>query len=159
MPAATQASAFGAATRADRRFRAAMMAARPRAGRPVYPSQAFAGSGVQVQAVRDFVAGSFAGHPAAADAVLVASELAANAIMFSLLCFRVAIAATGGQRTCGLHCSTTSSSVPLVTEPRETVSLQHGQANCDMGTTEHCECVEKSPIARAGRTAACSWCT
>ncbi len=83
MPAATQASAFGAATRADRRFRAAMMAARPRAGRPVYPSQAFAGSGVQVQAVRDFVAGSFAGHPAAADAVLVASELAANAIMHS----------------------------------------------------------------------------
>jgi hypothetical protein len=40
-------------------------------------------------------------------------------IWFSLLCFCVAIAATVSKRTCGLRCSTTSSSLPLVVEPRE----------------------------------------
>ncbi len=82
-PAAIQESAFGAAMRADRRFRAAMMSRRALAGRPVYPSQVFGASGDQVRVVRDFVAGSFAGHPAATDAVLVASELATNAVRHS----------------------------------------------------------------------------
>ena len=47
---------------------------------------------------------------------------------FSLLCFRVAMAAIGGKRTWGLCCSTTSSSLPLVAEPRETGQLPAGQA-------------------------------
>src|SRR5260370_208932 len=64
---------------------------------------------------------------------------------FSLLCFRVAIAAIGGKRTCGLCCSTTSSSLPLVAEPRETGQPPTGQANCDTGTTEHGECGQKPP--------------
>jgi hypothetical protein len=63
---------------------------------------------------------------------------------FFLPCFRVAIAAIGSERTCGLCCSTTSSSLPLVTEAVRRVSLQQRGANCDTGTTEHGECVEKS---------------
>ncbi len=66
-------------------------------------------------------------HLAADDAVLITSELASNAILFFLLCFRVAIAAVGGKRTCGLCCSTTSSSLPLVAEPRETGQPATGQ--------------------------------
>lgn len=52
---------------------------------------------------------------------------------FSLLSFRVAIAAIGGKRTCGLRCSTNSSSLPLVAEvcetgqlPSRAGQLQHG---------------------------------
>jgi hypothetical protein len=81
-------------------------------------------------------------------------ELNANAAEFLPLCFRVAMAIIGGKRTCGLRCSTTSSSLPLVTEPRETGQPATGQGNCDTGTTEHGECGEKSRTVRAGvRTA------
>lgn len=55
-------------------------------------------------------------------------ELSANAVAFFLLCLRIAIAAIGGKRACGLCCSTTSSSLPLVAEPRETGQLPAGQA-------------------------------
>jgi len=46
----------------------------------------------QVRAARQFVRQHLAGHPAAGDAVLVASELAANSVMFFLLSSCVAIA-------------------------------------------------------------------
>ncbi len=83
MPAAVQRSAVGAAMRADRRFRAAMLAGHQLAGQPTYPSRLFQGTGAEVRAVRDFVKVCLAGHPAADDAMLVASEFAANAIRHS----------------------------------------------------------------------------
>ena len=46
-------------------------------------SRLFAGTGTQVSAVRDFVRVGFATHAASDDAVLVASELAANSIVHS----------------------------------------------------------------------------
>jgi hypothetical protein len=52
---------------------------------------------------------------------------------FFLLCFRVAIATVGGKRTCGLRCSTTSSSLALVTEPRETGQPATGQGQLRHG--------------------------
>jgi hypothetical protein len=51
----------------------------------------------QVRHVRRDVAEHLSKCPAADDAILIASEFATNAILFSLLCYRVAIAAIGGQ--------------------------------------------------------------
>jgi len=86
-----------------------------------------------VPSARRFVRGILAGSPRVDDIELIAAELASNAIRFSLLCFRVAIAAIGGKRTCGLCCSTTSSSLPLVTEPRETGQPPTGQGQLRHG--------------------------
>ena len=60
-------------------------------------------------------------------------ELNANAAEFFPLCFRVAMAIIGGKRTCGLRCSTISSSLPLVTEPRETGQPVTGQGQLRHG--------------------------
>src|ERR1035437_380174 len=49
-------------------------------------------------------------------------------------------------RTCGLRCSTTFSSLPLVAELCETGQPPAGQADCDTGTTEHGECGKKAPL-------------
>lgn len=48
-----------------------------------YPGRAFPGTSDQVRAVRQFVQGRLAGHRALDEAVLVASELAANAVVHS----------------------------------------------------------------------------
>jgi anti-sigma regulatory factor (Ser/Thr protein kinase) len=54
-----------------------------RPGEPWRPVRVFGGTPDQVRAVRQFVREHLAGHPAASDAVLVASELAANSIIHS----------------------------------------------------------------------------
>jgi len=90
----------------------------------------------QARQVRDWIRAAITRHDCPvdpADAALAASELYANAVMFFLLCFHVAIAAIGGKRTCGLCCSTTSSSLPLVTEPRETGQPATGQGQLRHG--------------------------
>ena len=81
--------------------------------------------------------------PALSSAGCMAGPCTSSATL-SPLCFRVAIAAISGKRTCDLRCSTTFSSLPLVAEPHETGQSQHGQANCDTGTTEHGECGNKT---------------
>ncbi len=50
---------------------------------PWRPVRVFGGTPDQVQAVRQFVREHLTGHPAASDAVMVASELATNSIMHS----------------------------------------------------------------------------
>lgn len=53
------------------------------AGPGVVCRRSYAGRADQVRAVRAFLAGVLAGCPAAADAVLLADELAANAVLYS----------------------------------------------------------------------------
>jgi len=53
----------------------------PRAGCPVSTCRLFPSGVIQVRVVRDYVRAAFAGHAACGDAVLVASELAANSIV------------------------------------------------------------------------------
>jgi len=75
---------FRAAMRADRRYRLAMLCGWPLTDRILLPCQLFRGTGDQVRAARRFVRASSAGHPATANAVLVDSELAANAVAHSV---------------------------------------------------------------------------
>ncbi len=83
MTAAVQDSALAAAVRAARRFRAAMLPGRTLNSGHTDQSQLFGGTADQVRAVREFVRSRCAGHPAVTDAILVASELATNAITHS----------------------------------------------------------------------------
>jgi hypothetical protein len=93
----------------------------------------FHGRAEEVSRVRREVALYLGDCPVRDDIVLIADEMAANCIIFFPLCFRVAMAIIGGKRTCGLRCSTTSSSLPLVTEPRETGQPATGQGQLRHG--------------------------
>ncbi len=67
------------------------------------PAQVFRGTPDQVRAVRQFVREQLAGHPAAVDAVAVASELAANSAVHSASSqpggqFLVGVAVTGSRQ-------------------------------------------------------------
>ncbi|HVB44700.1 MAG TPA: ATP-binding protein [Streptosporangiaceae bacterium] len=80
MAAALTQSTLDAAARLGGPFAAALMAGCPASDRPASQSRVFEGTSDQVRAVRQFIRTALPAHPALDDAVLVASELAANAV-------------------------------------------------------------------------------
>jgi serine/threonine-protein kinase RsbW len=83
MAIALQQAALGAVMRLDSELHIAMMSGHALPSCSVSPSRLFPGTGDQVRAVRDYARAGFVGHGARDDAVLVASELATNAIEHS----------------------------------------------------------------------------
>jgi anti-sigma regulatory factor (Ser/Thr protein kinase) len=83
MAMALQQAALSVVTRLDADLGQAMMRANALPDFSVSPSRVFAGTPDQIRAVRDYVRIGFAGHPAAEDAVLAASELATNSVEHS----------------------------------------------------------------------------
>jgi serine/threonine-protein kinase RsbW len=79
VPASPERSALGVALRAGRHVRPAWACCGPGGS----ASWVFLGRGEQVRAVRAFARSVLAGHPAVDDAVMVASELGANAVTHS----------------------------------------------------------------------------
>jgi anti-sigma regulatory factor (Ser/Thr protein kinase) len=80
---ALQRRALDAAMRLDDGFRSSILSRCAIPGNSVSASQVFDGTRDQVRAVRQFIRAGLSGHPALTDAVLVASELATNAIEHS----------------------------------------------------------------------------
>jgi serine/threonine-protein kinase RsbW len=78
-----QLATFHAMTRFGTGLEDVMMSVDSTPGCFAVMSRLFAGTGIQVRAVRDYVRAGFAAHAACDDAVLVASELAANSIVHS----------------------------------------------------------------------------
>jgi serine/threonine-protein kinase RsbW len=83
MAAALTQSVLDAAARQDGELRSALIAGSSAPGRYATHVKVFPGTADQVRQARNFVRAAFADHAAQHDAVLVASELAANAIMHS----------------------------------------------------------------------------
>ena len=80
---ALQQAALAAAVRAGGRVGEAVTGLGSLPGWPVSPSRVFRGTAREVAGVRAYARAGFAGHDAAADAVLVVSELAANSVEHS----------------------------------------------------------------------------
>ena len=83
MALALQQAALSAVSQCDAGLLKAVMSAEGMPRFPASPSRVFPGSPDQVREVRDYVRAGFAAHPAAGDAVQVASELAANSVVHS----------------------------------------------------------------------------
>lgn len=76
-------SALEVAARANGNSRSALLDGCSLPGDPASSLRAFQGTGDQIRAVREFVRAQLSRHPAREDAVLVASELATNAVIHS----------------------------------------------------------------------------